>query len=64
VMSRGPQTFKQADVTRVLKAAAKAGFSVNRFEIDRAGKIVIIAGSPETTEEAGSSDADEWDSVE
>jgi len=62
-MSRGPQSFKQADVTRVLKAAAKAGFSVSRFEIDRAGKIVIIAGSPDTAGEAGSSEANEWDSV-
>jgi hypothetical protein len=62
-MSRGPQTFKQGDVTKALKAAEKAGFKVNRFEIDRAGKIVIVAGRPDSAAEASNSDANEWDSV-
>lgn len=44
VMSRGPQRFRQVDVTKVLKAANAAGLDVKRVEIDRDGKIVVIAG--------------------
>jgi hypothetical protein len=43
-MSRGIQVFKQTDVTKAIKGAQNAGLDVHRFEIDRAGKIVIIAG--------------------
>ena len=42
-MSRGPCTFKQRDVTQAIKAAIAAGLKVNRFEIDRQGRISIIA---------------------
>ena len=41
-MSRRPSTFKQLDVTRALKAAAAAGIPVQRYEIDKQGKIVIV----------------------
>ena len=53
-MSKGAQTFKQADVAKALKAAAKAGFAVQRFEIE-AGKIVIFAQIAKP--------ANEWDSI-
>jgi hypothetical protein len=43
-MSRARVPFKQADVTRVLKAAANAGIKVARFELDPAGKIVVFSG--------------------
>ncbi|RJF69610.1 hypothetical protein [Rhodopseudomonas palustris] len=59
-MSRGAQTFRQADVTKALKAAAAAGITVQRFEIDREGKLVVIAGQPADVEPAG---PNEWDSV-
>jgi hypothetical protein len=63
-MSRGPQSFKLADLTRVLRAAEKAGLGVSRFEYDpRTKKIVIFAGKPDTAE-ANISDANDWDSVE
>ncbi len=42
-MSRGLQVFRQTDITKAIKAAQKAGLDVQRFEIDRAGKIVVIA---------------------
>lgn len=42
-MARGPCTFKEIDVKRALRAAVAAGVQVQRFEIDRAGKIVIVA---------------------
>jgi hypothetical protein len=49
-------SFKQADLTKILKAAKKAGEAVIRFEIDREGKIVVItacapASAPDTDHE-------------
>ena len=46
-MARGPCTFKQQDVTRALRATVAAGISVQRIEIDRDGKIIVITdGQP------------------
>jgi hypothetical protein len=42
-MPRAPSTFRQQDVTRAVKAVAAAGVHIARIEIDKAGKIVIIA---------------------
>jgi hypothetical protein len=39
---RGPVNFKQRDITRVLKAAAKADCKPARVEIEREGKIIMI----------------------
>jgi hypothetical protein len=41
-MSRGVQSFKQRDVTKVIKAAVKSGISGWRVELVE-GKIVITA---------------------
>ena len=47
---RSRRAFKQCDVERAIKAAIKAvrkeGLEVARVEIDRDGKIVVIAGKP------------------
>lgn len=43
-MSRGAQTFRQADVTKAIRATVKAGQNVQRVEIDRDGKIVVFTG--------------------
>jgi hypothetical protein len=59
-MSRGPQSFKQGDVTKILRGAEKAGLAVERVEVDRDGKIVIFTGErryPDGNEE------NEWDTV-
>jgi hypothetical protein len=42
MMSRGPAIFTEADVTRALKAAQKAGLPVYKYEIDLTGKIVVV----------------------
>jgi hypothetical protein len=42
-MSRGIQAFRQTDVTKAIRGAQNAGLEVQRFEIDRAGTIVVMA---------------------
>ena len=43
-MSRGPATFRQADVTRAIRAAEAAGKHVARIEIE-CGKIVVVTAT-------------------
>jgi hypothetical protein len=59
-MARGRLGFKQTDLTRALRAASAAGQAVQRFEIDREGKIVVFVGKPEARGEAGEN---EWDNA-
>ena len=59
-MARGPATFKQADVTRALRGAVAAGVEVQRIEIDKTGKIVVITGRPERVPVSNIND---WDEV-
>jgi hypothetical protein len=61
-MARAPSTFRQQDVTRAVKAVAAAGVHIARIEIDKAGKIVIIAGAA-TGQPGESAEANEWDRV-
>jgi hypothetical protein len=45
-VSRGPTTFRQADITRALRAARAAGLEVSGYEIDPVtGKITITTAS-------------------
>jgi len=62
-MSRSAQTFRQSDLAKALKAAAKAGIEVQCFEVDRDGKIVVIAGSPTDAAPALAPQQNEWDRV-
>ena len=41
-MGHGPCTFKEVDLTRALRAAQKAGLDVERAELARDGKIVLV----------------------
>jgi predicted aspartyl protease len=60
-MSRGQQTFRQRDVTKALKATVKAGIAVERVEIDKNGKIVVVTATPQ---DAGPKpEQNEWDRV-
>lgn len=56
-MARKPSTFKQADLTRALKAAAAAGNKVAKAEIE-AGKIILQFETAPAAEPAG--DLDRW----
>jgi hypothetical protein len=50
-MARAPCTFRQADVTRAVKAVAAAGVHIARVEIDRGGcREVASLVSPEQVE--------------
>jgi hypothetical protein len=61
-MARAPSTFRQQDVTRAVKAVTAAGVHIARIEIDKAGKIVIIATG--ATDQVGeSTEGNEWDRV-
>jgi hypothetical protein len=44
-VARGRCAFKESDVTRLLKAAKKAGVEFVRVEIED-GKISVVAGKP------------------
>jgi hypothetical protein len=61
-MSRAPSTFRQCDVTRAVKAVAAAGVDIARIEIDRAGRIIIIATSGSAGAGEGR-EANEWDEL-
>ena len=59
-MSRGPQTFRQRDVTRAVRAVTAAGMSVAKVEVDKAGKIVVIVGEPNKATSESDSPLDQW----
>ncbi len=61
-MARGALTFRQKDLTRALRATLAAGVSVQRIEIDKNGKIIVVAGMPESTSVSGDQQ-NEWDMV-
>ena len=61
-MARVPAIFRQGDVTRAVRAVAAAGVGIARVEVDRAGKITIIALGAEPPGEGGKG-PNEWDTV-
>jgi hypothetical protein len=50
-------------VTRAVKAVVAAGVGIARVEIDKAGKITIIAASAHEPCGKGREEVNEWDSV-
>jgi hypothetical protein len=64
-MSRGIHAVNQSSVSKAIKGARRAGLDISRVEIDKAGKIIIVAsrdGDP-VLMEAGNAQPNEWDSV-
>jgi hypothetical protein len=55
-MTRGPNSFKQGDVTRAVRAVRAAGVPVVRVEVERDGKIVVIVGEAEKNASADRED--------
>jgi len=59
-MARGHLTFRQSDVTRAVKAVVAAGVQVARVEVDKDGRISVVAGKPVSDEGRGEN---EWDQI-
>jgi hypothetical protein len=62
-MARAPSTFRQQDVIRAVEAVAAAGVGIARVEVDRTGKITIIALGAELPGEGSKGSPNEWDTV-
>lgn len=60
-MARGRCTFRQQDATRAARAAIAAGLQVQRIEIDKDGKIVVVTGGAEIS--AAAPETNEWDGI-
>ena len=58
-MARTPSTFRQADVTRAVRAVVAAGVGIARVEIDKSGKIVIVPVKPQQPAIARQDDLDQ-----
>jgi hypothetical protein len=56
-MPRAPSSFRKQDVTRAVSAVLAAGERVQRVEIEKTGKIVIVTG------DVPSNSSGEWDDV-
>jgi hypothetical protein len=54
-MSRGPSTFRQRDVQRLVKAATAAGLKVSGVRVSAQGEITVVTG------ESTVQDSNPWD---
>lgn len=52
--------FKGSDLQRAVRSARAAGLTIARVEIDKAGKIAVVAGPPAA---ASGGDANPWDAA-
>jgi hypothetical protein len=60
---RRQSTFLQSDVTRALKGVRAAGFGVERVEIAKDGKIVVVPDKPHAATADIGDDGNEWDAA-
>jgi hypothetical protein len=56
-MPRGKQTFRRTDLKRAAAVLRDLGLSLERVEIDKDGKIILVPGKPAND---GGNPADEW----
>jgi hypothetical protein len=62
-MSRGSQTFRPRDVTKALKGVVAAGIEVQRVEVDRTGKIVVVTSKQDQNSQPINVEVNEWDRI-
>jgi hypothetical protein len=60
-LPRRPCIFRQTDLTRALEGARAAGIEIERFEIDKDGKIVVVAEKSPESPRDGEDERNEWD---
>jgi hypothetical protein len=59
-MSRGPQSFKQRDMVRAIKAAQVAGLTAYRVEIVNGKPAIAVGGNVDNPKDA---DVKSWDAA-
>jgi len=62
-MMRERSRFRQSEITRTLKAALAAGVEVERFEIEKDGRLVVILCKPKTFNIPAEGEVNPWDQV-
>ncbi len=62
-MGKAACTFKEADVTRAVKAARKAGLEIAGVKVSRDGDIVILAGGKLREASKAEPETNEWDEL-
>jgi hypothetical protein len=58
-MGHGPCSFKKRDVKTAVEAVRESGVEIARVEVDKNGKIIVIAGKPV----GGEATTNEWDEM-
>jgi hypothetical protein len=56
-----PATFKQADVTRLVRGVAAAGVPISKVIVEPGGNIVVLTGANDEADEGGKRNP--WDEV-
>jgi hypothetical protein len=62
-MARASCTFRRRDVTAAIKAARDAGVEVARVEVDKAGKIIVVAKTEGEQITEINANGNPWDEV-
>jgi hypothetical protein len=62
-MSTNAHLFKGTDLTRAVKAVMAAGLRIIRIEVDKTGKIVVVASDPQHNAPAQQREQGEWDAI-
>ena len=57
---RGRNLFKRTTVMRLAHAAVAAGFDVQRFEVDRSGRVSVIVGRDGTRSPGIDDEVESW----
>jgi hypothetical protein len=62
-MSRRPATFRQRDLTAAVKGVMAAGCAVDRVEVSKDGKIIVVVISKERVSNNPDDSPNEWDDL-